>query len=161
MSRLQLQQGMMPSILDRLIDPDSMGTASRPGYGLQQMIDSVRSDLEDLLNTRQPIGKLGEDFAETQSSVVAYGFPDLTSFNVATKQQRASIGRVFEEIIARFEPRLKNVRVEMAEGGKGEEHRVRFHINAHLAVDPAPEVGFETVLELSTGRSSIKQRAVT
>lgn len=151
----------MPSILDRLVDPDSMGTASQPGYDLQQMIDSVRSDLEDLLNTRQSVDKLSEEFAETQNSVVSYGFPDLSSFNVATKQQRSSIGRVFEEIIGRFEPRLKNVRCTMAEGGKGEEHRVRFHIDAQLAVDPAPEVGFETVLELSTGRSSIKHRAVT
>jgi hypothetical protein len=33
---------------------------------------------------------------------------------------------------------------------------VRFHIDARLNVDPAPEVSFETVVELITGHASIK-----
>ena len=32
---------------------------------------------------------------------------------------------------------------------------IRFRIEAELNVDPAPEVGFETVLELTTGRATV------
>src|SRR5262245_50855738 len=47
------QQGVTPSILDRLIDPESAGTEWRHGYGIDQLLEVVRRDLEDLLNTRQ------------------------------------------------------------------------------------------------------------
>ena len=53
-----LPQGLMPSILDRLIDPDSAGTDARRGYGLTQMLEVIRRDLEDLLNTRQSIADI-------------------------------------------------------------------------------------------------------
>ena len=48
-------QGLMPSVLDRLIDAESAGTPTRQGYTLSQMEDAVRRDLEDLLNTRRPV----------------------------------------------------------------------------------------------------------
>ena len=51
MPRVDPHQGLMPSLLDRLIDPDAEGTVGRHGYDLQQVIDAVRRDLEDLLNT--------------------------------------------------------------------------------------------------------------
>jgi predicted component of type VI protein secretion system len=40
---------------------------------------------------------------------------------------------------------------------KNHERTVRFHINARLTVDPAPEVAFETVLELMTGHTSVQR----
>ena len=36
MSRLDAQQGLMPSVLDRLIDQESAGTSWRRGYGIEQ-----------------------------------------------------------------------------------------------------------------------------
>ena len=49
------QQGLMPSIIDRLIDPGSGGTAWRRGYGLEQMIQAVQRDLETCTpNRRDP-----------------------------------------------------------------------------------------------------------
>ena len=48
----------MPSVLDRLIDPDSDGTAWQRGYGVEQMIDAVRRDLEDLLNTHRIVADI-------------------------------------------------------------------------------------------------------
>ena len=39
----------------------------------------------------------------------------------------------------------------------GEKTRaVRFHIDARLRVDPAPEVAFDTILELTTGHTTVK-----
>ncbi len=153
------QEGLMPSLLDRLIDPESAGTAWRRGYGVSDMIAVVQRDLEDLLNTRQShvgAGGLTEAFAETSRSVVAYGLPDLTSLNSITPKEREDIGRVLEGIIAKFEPRLRDVRATLVSAGDGIERNVRFHIEAKLCVDPAPEVAFDTILELTTGHYSIK-----
>ena len=49
MSQLNPQQGLQPSLIDRLLDPGSGGTAWRPGYGLEQMSDAVRRDLRGML----------------------------------------------------------------------------------------------------------------
>jgi len=150
------QQGLMPSLIDRLIDPGSGGTAWRRGYGVEQMIQAVQRDLEDLLNTRQSHEGLPPEYKEVHNSIVAYGLPDLNSVNAITAQQRQQIGRMIEGIIARFEPRLKDIKATLVEGGDNKARSVKFRVDARMRVDPAPEVAFDTILELTTGHYSIK-----
>jgi type VI secretion system protein ImpF len=160
MSRVDPQQGLMPSLLDRLVDRSTEGTAWRRGYGLEQMVEAVRRDLEDLLNTRQSHTGLPEGCTEVERSVVGYGLPDLTSLNAITREQRKEIGRVLEAAIARFEPRLCDPRATLLEPEAGKvERTVSFRVEARLCVDPAPEVAFDTILELTTGHYSIKPSA--
>jgi type VI secretion system protein ImpF len=161
MPRLDPQQGLMPSLLDRLIDPDTEGTAGRHGYDLQQIIDAVRRDLEELLNTHPSYTDIPEEWVELRQSVLQYGLPDLASVAVASHTEREDLGRIVETVIQRFEPRLREVKALLAESAEGEERHVRFHIAARLNVDPAPEVSFETVLELTTGHASIQAREVS
>jgi len=157
MARENVEQGLMPSILDRLIDPESAGTAWRQGYGVERMVEAVQRDLEDLLNTRQVVIDVPDSYSEVIGSIVTYGLPDLASFNAITPEQRAEIGRTLESVVSRFEPRLKDVRATMISAGDGLERRVQFKVEARLCVDPAPEVAFDTILELSTGHYSVKQ----
>jgi type VI secretion system protein ImpF len=150
------EQGLTPSIVDRLIDPGSGGTVWRRGYGVGEMVDAVQRDLENLLNTRQSHPELAADFAEVSRSVVAYGFPDLTTLNAITPQQREEIARLLEEVVSRFEPRLRDVRASLIDSGDGKQREVRLRVEARLCVDPAPEVAFDTILELTTGHYSVK-----
>jgi type VI secretion system protein ImpF len=157
MSRLDAQHRYMPSVLDRLIDPESGGVDKRRGYGPEQMVAAVRRDLEDLLNTRQTQVGLPEELVELHRSIYAYGLPDLNSLNAISPQQRAEIGRMIEAVVVVFEPRLKDIRAFLMEstGGGQIERSVRFRIEARLNVDPAPEVAFDTILELTTGRYTV------
>jgi type VI secretion system protein ImpF len=157
MARFDPTTRLTPSLLDRLIDQETDRGSAR-GYDHRQMIDVVRRDLEDLLNTRLTNNEVPEAFVEVNRSVVTYGLPDLSSVSADTSEQRADIGRLIERIIERFEPRLRQVRARLVEGAGGSQ-TVRFQIHAELNVDPAPEVGFETVLELMTGHASIKESA--
>ena len=147
------QHGLMPSMLDRLIDPDTTGTVWRHGYAIEQVIDAVRRDLEDLLNTHQSYVDFPEEWEELRNSVFLYGMPDLVSFSAT---EHAALASIVEAIIKRFEPRLREVRVVVGAGDVSEDQRARLHIEARLNVDPAPEVAFETVVELTTGHASIK-----
>jgi type VI secretion system protein ImpF len=159
MAKVDPQQDLMPSILDRLIDPESGGTSWRRGYSVEQMTDVVRRDPEELLNTRQSHAGLPPEFVEVGRSLIAYGLPDLTSLNAITPQQREEIGRHIETIVGIFEPRLKDIRASLV-GDIDEatrERRLRFRVEARLCLDPAPEVAFDTVLELSSGQYSVKQ----
>lgn len=156
MSRVDSQQGLMPSLLDRLIDPDSAGTAWLRGYGLAQVLDAVRRDIEDLLNTRQSQGDFPEGYAEVPRSIVAYGMPDLSTINAASAEQCSEVGRLMEALIAQFEPRLKDVRARLVGTTSDKDRRLQFHIDARLCVDPSPEVSFDTVVELTTGHAFVK-----
>src|SRR5437588_13069976 len=100
---------LLPSIIDRLIDPGSSGTGRSPGYTLEQMEKAILRDLQDLLTTRSSQDGLGPEFTEVNNSIVTYGLPDLTSLNAITPQQRSAVGKVLEEVVARFEPRLRDV----------------------------------------------------
>jgi type VI secretion system protein ImpF len=153
------QQALMPSILDRLIDPESGGTASRRGYGPEQMSDVVKRDLEELLNTRQSHSGLPAEFMELSRSIYAYGLPDLTSLNAITPQNRAEIARVLEAVVAQFEPRLRDIEARLIDVSDSKERTVKFRIAARLDLDPAPEVAFDTILELTTGRYSVEPAA--
>jgi type VI secretion system protein ImpF len=157
MSRLDSQQPLMPSMLDRLIDPDSGGTVAQRGYSISQMVEAVQRDLEDLLNTRQTYPDMPEAFTEVARSIVGYGLPDLVSFNAVSPQQCLAFGRILEQIVSNFEPRLRDVRATMVDPGGSKERRVQFRVEARLCVDPAPEVAFDTVLELATGHYSVQQ----
>ncbi len=153
---VEVEQGLLPSILDRLIDPESAGTAILIGYDANRMRDAVRRDLEDLLNTRQTHVGLPEGYAELNKSVLAYGLPDVLTLEAITGRQREEIGDKIRYIIELFEPRLRDVAVRYEPGENAAQRSIKFHIDARLCVDPAPEVAFDTVLELASGQYAVK-----
>jgi type VI secretion system protein ImpF len=155
MARDEASPALLPSILDRLMDPTSRGTF-RQGQDLDQVVDSIRRDLEELLNARPPYMEVPEHWPEVKNSLMTFGLPDLISVTIKTDSDKEELARLVESIVARFEPRLRNIRAILMES-PGEEHRdVRFHIEAEINVDPAPKVTFETVLELTTGQAKIE-----
>ncbi len=156
MGRVPLDMGLMPSLLDRMIDPEAGGTAFRPGYGPEQVMAVVKRDLEWLLNTRQAFYPSAVHYPDVMRSIVIYGLPDLSSLPAFTTQQRQDICRILETIIELFEPRLQEVRAHLIEEDGGKETILRYRVDARLRLDPAPDVAFETLLELTTGHYSIK-----
>jgi type VI secretion system protein ImpF len=156
MSRLESYKNLKPSLLDRFLDPSFEGAGRLGEVDIQQMTVAVRRDLEELLNTRAPQIDLPEEFKEVRNSVVAYGMPDLTSLTILAERRGVAVGTILQEIITRFEPRLRDVKAIQTEGDdKKGELRMRFHIEARLRVEPYPSVSFETVLELATGHASV------
>lgn len=157
---------LMPSVIDRLFDPNLIGRADVPGYTEREMIRAVRADLEDLLNTRRTVLDLPPGCEATARSVLCYGLPDTVSDlcqglrrfappGSAAPVREDDVARGIEQTIAAYEPRLKNIRVKMI-GGVGVDKTVRFHIDATLNIDPATDCGFETVVELISGRTRVK-----
>jgi type VI secretion system protein ImpF len=145
------QEGLMPSVLDRLIDPQSAGTAARHGYSLEQIEAAVRRDVEELLNTHQSYSDLPPDLAESEHSLLEYGLPDLVSLNAVTPKQRQHIGRLVARVITEFEPRLRDVKVILVDGTMENDPQLHFHIQARLNIEPYPELAFDTILKSTTG----------
>jgi type VI secretion system protein ImpF len=91
------------------------------------------------------------DLKETNNSVAAFGLPDFTHLSIDSGGDQKFIKREVEEAVRRFEPRLENVVVSI-ETARSTERMLRFRIDAHLRIDPAPEpITFDTVLQLGNG----------
>jgi type VI secretion system protein ImpF len=148
------------SLLQRLIvEKNDPGNARDPlitrAESLRQLKASVELDLEALLNTRQEVlEELPSELKELGRSLVVYGLPDFTSWSLLNTTDRDRIHREVEQAIAIFEPRLQRVKVTAetaTETRPQSERRLRFRIDAHLRVDPAPEpVSFDGWLLLNT-----------
>jgi type VI secretion system protein ImpF len=147
--------GWLPSLVDRLLDPESSGTAWQVGYSQELMEASVRRDLEDLLNTRRSYTQPEGTFPEVEASVVAYGIPDLTSLRAITDDQCKEIAKMLARHIARHEPRLRKVEVDLLDR-REEDPTIGFRIRAELILTPGPQVDLQTILEISTGKYSVK-----
>ena len=154
----QLQRGLQPSLLDRLLDPEAAGTAILSGYTVEKMVLAVRRDLEDLLNAVHPFHSFPANFPETRDSVVTYGLPDLASTQAISADQRAAIGRAIAQAVRQNEPRLKTVKVTILTQDEDlTKMSVRFRVEARLTVDPAPDVAFDTILEMGTGKYEVRR----
>ena len=151
MNRIDNNKVLRSSILDRLIDDEPHvkldGDKNRFQKNLE-LRESVRRDLENLLNTRFRLVSPPEDLLEVQDTVVNYGLPDLATVNITDIEQKKRFTSLLENTLRRFEPRFKNVNVVYMDNDENLDRTLRFRVNATLYADPAPEsVIFDSVLE--------------
>lgn len=153
------QSTILPSLLDRLTQPESGPMVRQPGWGaaLAQMKLSLRRDLEALLNTRRRPGALGGDLPELARSSIRFGIPDFVAVNMAAQERQAAFGRALERVIRDYEPRLANVAVTLLPPPRGQDRTLCFRIEAMIRIEPAPEpIIFESVLDPISRTFSVK-----
>jgi type VI secretion system protein ImpF len=148
------------SLLERLIDLEPKNATEQPvtrAQSVRQLRASLRRDLEWLLNTRRTPEAVGSEFQELERSLFNYGLPDLTTLNWESTHDRSYLARLIEELLGKFEPRLKRVRVDPVGTVSATQSVLRFQIEGLLDMDPAPErISFDTVLQLSSGEYQVK-----
>jgi type VI secretion system protein ImpF len=154
MPPIRSEQPLVPSVLDRLLDDDP-GTSAEPARNRSQLLRdlkaSVRRDIENLLNARRRNVTLPPGLVELERSLLAYGVADFSGTGPATAKQRDAFCRALEAVIRANEPRLLEVRVEVAANPEPGDRTLRFRIDALLRADPAPEpVIFDSTLEPAT-----------
>jgi type VI secretion system lysozyme-related protein len=95
------------ALFDRLSDhaPFSGHETDDAGFDIQE---SVIAELSRLLNTRRQ----REPYLR-QTNVLDYGLPDWTAVGRHNAEEQARLLRIIQSTIQQYEPRLKNVRVEM------------------------------------------------
>jgi type VI secretion system protein ImpF len=154
------QQNLQASILDRLIDLEP-GVSREPVQyrflSIGQAKISVARDLENLLNTKRSVLVPPIGCREVNSSLFVYGLQDFTSQNPKSPMVRQQLRQQIERVISRFEPRLKNVKVNL-EMSTQSERNLRFRISALLVVGPVSEpVTFDTYLDVTRGAYAVSE----
>ncbi len=143
MSRIRPDQLLLPSVLDRLMDfePDNRFEAARDrGQMLRDLKNSVRRDLENLLNTRVRFPDVPEDLPQLQTSLANYGIPDFGTLIIDSSNSIDGLRSRIEDVIKRYETRFQEVKVELDVDSKSRFSRsIRFIIHGVLHAEPEPE----------------------
>ncbi len=146
------------SVLDRLVDFEPEATSEPPvsrSKALRQVKQALRRDLEWLLNTRLAF-EVPDGLPLLADSLLAYGLPDFSNVTVKDAADQSTLTLALETALRRFEPRLEDVVVSVA-NASALERAFRFKIEARLRIDPVPEpISFDTTLQLGSGNFAVK-----
>jgi type VI secretion system protein ImpF len=141
-------------LLDRLIDDAPDQQRDPPSSAADAMLalrNSVRRDLEALLNARRRWHSWPSDFTHLATSPIGYGIPDFAAGAFNDPGRREELRIEIENTIRRFEPRFLSVRVHLIDAKDRLETTLRLRIEALLHAEPAPEaVAFDTLVDPTT-----------
>lgn len=147
--------GARALLFDRLVDIGDGHEAEQPLRILneKQLKDSVRRELERLLNTRCsiPLHQIGDE----ERSVINYGIPDFSSLSPHNADDHALIASIVAQTITAFEPRLRQVRVEVGPVFSAES-ALWLNISAELVIGLYSEpVSFPVTLNSKSGSAQL------
>lgn len=143
-------------LFDRLVDRSpKLRHEARPQRTLDRQghRESVRRELERLLNTRCPVP--AHRLADRPRSVIDYGLPELTGFSANRVEDRQRLAELIRRTIEAFEPRLAEVRVRL-EPVPGDSLLLMGHVEGLLDFEGVTEpIAFQTSVETRTGKVGI------
>jgi type VI secretion system protein ImpF len=139
-------------LFDRLLQGDSIETDKNAERAMRELRESVRRDLEILFNTRPRHLPLDAKQEELTTSVLSFGLPELQNQQLATVDQQERFRKRLEAVIRRFEPRFRELTVELVSDSGSLDRILRFRLRAVLQADAAREaVTYDTVVDPATG----------
>ncbi|WDF73070.1 type VI secretion system baseplate subunit TssE [Novosphingobium sp. KACC 22771] len=123
------------SLIDRLMDDDPSAAVDRlesEEESFMRLKVALRRDLESLLNTTRPWLPATGRYGGLEDTILAYGIPDMSTEDMSVPAVRERTRMTIAQVIARHEPRLSNVEVEVDEtlGARG----LRLRIAAVLTI---------------------------
>ena len=122
-------------------------------HGASEVVESVRQNIESLLNSRLSISPkyllrpTDKDSLELlNASLVNFGVVDFQSLNMGDPLMEKRFCKSVQLSIERFEPRLAQVHVDMTPSKN--ERMINTEVKGQLVVQPFEEIRFESGLDL-------------
>lgn len=150
--------GLLPSVLDRLLDDDPSRTrdARLPSSDLGELKASLARDLEILLNTRTPpMASDGHPLAAR--SVIAFGTPELSGTSLRNADERERLRARVHGAIATHERRLAQIRVAL-DVAQADGRQLRFHVDAVLRTSRyRTPISFDATLDVASNAYAVSR----
>jgi type VI secretion system protein ImpF len=141
------------SLFDRLLQGDSLETDRNADRAWRELRDSVRRDLEILFTTRPRYLSIAPKLEELRSSILTFGMQDIQTQQLATSSQLEQFRFMLESLIRKFEPRFRDVSIELLTTTDTLDRTLRFRIHAILQTNATSEpVTYDTAVEPVSGR---------
>ena len=154
MARIKAETLVTQSLMDRLANTEDWPTTRFASMRMYR--DSLKREVEWLLNTRQsPIPEL-EGYPQASSSVINYGLPDIHAFTGSKGREHDALTGALLRTLRAFEPRIKDPQVFLVRSDTTN-RSLRFHIEGRISFENMEEeIKFDTVLELIRGEYEVK-----
>lgn len=123
------------SILEKLLDDNASQISQefrQSTIDITMIIESVKNNLENLLNTRSLIFTNKYQWPILEKSLINYGVKDFSNVNLANHNICAQFCSEVESRIRIFEPRLKKVTVQIMSFNESSDHVLRLRIQGVL-----------------------------
>lgn len=154
MARTKSEVLVTQSLIDRLTDREQWPETRAASISMYR--DSLKRDVEWLLNTRQPVMPELESYPEVAASVFNFGLPDLHSYDGSAGKEENALTVALEKCIRTFEPRINQPRVYLSRTDLLS-RSLRFHVEGQIVYENMEEeIKFDTVLELISGEYEVK-----
>ena len=154
MARSKAEILITQSLIDRLTDVEQWPETR--GASINMYRDSIKRDLEWLLNTRKPVMPELEGYPLTAASVLNFGLPDLHSFDGSAGREHNALTVALEKCIRIYEPRISQPHVYLTRTDLLS-RSLRFHIEGQIVYENMDEeIKFDTVLEMISGEYEVK-----
>ena len=142
------------SLLDRLTDLEQWPETRSASITMYR--ESLKRDVEWLLNTRQPVIPELEGYPATAASVLNFGLPDIHSFDGSAGKEQNALTVALEKCIRVFEPRISQPHVFLTRTDILS-RSLRFHIEGQIVYENMnEEIKFDTTQELISGEYEVK-----
>ena len=142
------------SLVDRLANAETWPATRKASEIMYR--ESLKRDVEWLLNTRQPLLPELEAYPVAAGSVVNFGLPDFQGYNGSDGRDKNALSASLLKTIRTFEPRIKQPRVYLMRTD-ATSRSLRFHIEGQISFENMQEeITFDTVYELISGDFEVK-----
>ena len=142
------------SLLDRLSNTEPWPETRAASVSMYR--ESMKRDLEWLLNTRKPVMPELEGYPLTAASVLNFGLPDLHSFDGSAGREHNALTVALEKCIRIYEPRISQPHVYLTRTDLLS-RSLRFHIEGQIVYENMDEENkYDTVLEIISGEYEVK-----
>jgi len=143
-------------LFERLVDLEPGGKAEPTrlqNLDRQGLLESIRSELERLFNTRAPLTI--DHLRKRQRTVIDYGIPDPLSFSAENPDHHLEMARLLESTITAYEPRLEEISVRVEHGALP--GSIAILVTAVLRIDQVKEpINFPILLEHRKATASLE-----
>lgn len=149
----RLSKGQLAPLFERLAENHPPAGEPLRSYETDQAAESVRREVERLLNTRRSTLPL----VSSGNTVVDYGVPDFSHIAAASTLDLAALSGVLSQAVQSFEPRLSNVRIELQADPKNPSGAIG-HLYARIRIRMVSEAVCFPLLLGRNGVASVAPR---
>ena len=153
MARVRSENLVTQSLIDRLCDVDDWPTTRQASMRMYR--ESVKRDVEWLLNSRRPPIAEIAGYPRAAASVLNFGLPDINSYSDSGGDQSALLIAILQTL-RNFEPRMQGLKVMLARSDNLT-RSLRFHIEGKIQFETSvEEIQFDTILDVTRGEYEVK-----
>jgi len=154
----------MNSLLDRITEPFlNKKSQYNSTHRKEKLFESIRQDLENLLNTKKPCITIPNSLSELKQSIYSYGLADFLRAKLDSDNFLDIFSNEIISAIEKHEPRLSNVKISFDEKNtkNSVNNSLSFYLEALLLTDEnVEEIRYESNIEQSTKKIILKPKSI-